>query len=67
LIVPDTTQTIPANATALAFYSCCNNKPHRFQFILLDNYTKEAVSRDENNVIINNNNQYFCEIVNPDS
>lgn len=47
---------------ALAFYSCCNNKPYRFQFIYLPNgYAKGNVTLEENRVIKNDQCQYFID------
>jgi hypothetical protein len=43
------------NATVLAFYSSCRNKPHRFQFIYLTDYSKANVSIDKNRQILNKN------------
>ena len=45
----------------LAFYSSCRNKPHRFQFIYLPNYSKANVSVDKNRQILNKNCQYYIE------
>jgi exoribonuclease II len=42
-------------ATILAFYSSCRNKPHRFQFIYLTDYSKANVSIDKNRQILNKN------------
>jgi hypothetical protein len=39
----------------LAFYSSCRNKPHRFQFICLTDYSKANVSIDKNRQILNKN------------
>lgn len=45
----------------LAFYSSCRNKPHRFQFICLTDYSKANVSIDKNRQILNKNCQYYIE------
>lgn len=50
--------------TCLAFYSSCIDKPHRFQFIYLDDYTD--VSVNDKRVIQVPNCQYFIEIQKPD-
>lgn len=41
----------------LVFYSSCTGKPHRFQFIILPEY----IEKNEDNVIINKDCQYFIE------
>ena len=51
----------------LAFYSSCKNKPHRFQFIYLNeyrynNYSKNTVRVDENKIIIEPSCQFFIDI-----
>lgn len=43
----------------LAFYSSCTTKPHRFQFIVLDN--NKEIFLDEKQIILNENCQYFIE------
>lgn len=43
----------------LAFYSSCANKPHRFQFIYLDNL--ENITTDKEDKINNANCQYYIE------
>lgn len=50
-----------ARARALAFYSSCNSKPHRFQFIYLDSYEKDDISIDENRIITEPNCQYYID------
>lgn len=59
-------KSIPKNSIVLAFYSCCKNKPHRFQFIYLDEkydeYNRELVSIDENRIITIPNCQYYIDI-----
>ena len=59
-------KSIPKNSVVLAFYSCCKNKPHRFQFIYLDeqydDYNRELVSIDENRIITIPNCQYYIDI-----
>lgn len=47
--------------TVLAFYSACKNKPYRFQFISLDNYSRDSVKTNKNNVIETKDCQYFIE------
>lgn len=47
--------------TALAFYSSCKNKPHRFQFIYLTDYTKGQVETDKR-VIQEKDCQYYLEV-----
>lgn len=58
-------EELPTRSKVLAFYSCCKNKPHRFQFIYLDDkyndYDKELVNVDENRVIIVPNCQYYLD------
>lgn len=51
--------TIPANATILAFYSSCTEKPHRFQFIYVPELDK--ITRDEERYITNENCQYYID------
>jgi hypothetical protein len=49
----------------LAFYSCCKNKPYRFQFIYLsDGYgdKNNKVTCDENRVINIDNCQYYYDV-----
>lgn len=55
-------QDIPKDATILAFYSSCTGKPHLFQFIYLDNYELENISRDENRNILTKNCQFFIKL-----
>ena len=43
----------------LAFYSCCKNKPHRFQFIFLG---EEKPNIDEQRIILNKDCQYYIEL-----
>ena len=58
--------TIPANTALLGFYSSCKNKPHRFQFIYLENgYNKNNVQLDQDNNISNANCQYYIDIPSP--
>jgi hypothetical protein len=49
----------------LAFYSSCKNRPNRFQFILLDNYDKNNVEINENQIIQNKDCQYYYEVSKP--
>ena len=61
--------------TVLAFYSCCKNKPHRFQFIYKDDdnpYGKNVdgtfrISRKDDRTINQANCQYFIEFDNPEA
>lgn len=53
--------------TALAFYSSCRNTPYRFQLIYLNpitfnNYDKNLVTTDKNQVIQIANCQYYTDI-----
>ena len=55
----------------LGFYSCCRNKPYRFQFIYLNDYTRfdenkniGTVHIDANRVILNEDCQYYFDIIN---
>ena len=47
----------------LGFYSSCTEKPHRFQFIFVENLAN--LTRDEKRIIINANCQYYADFVNP--
>lgn len=62
----ETPSTIPEGSVLLAFYSCCKNKPHRFQFIYLNEeygeYNKDLVKVDENRIIIVPNCQYYVDV-----
>lgn len=51
--------TLNNSITAMAFYSSCRNKPHRFQFI----YTANPIETDAEQRIINKDSQYFIEVV----
>ena len=52
--------------TVLAFYSCCKNKPHRFQFIYLPNgYNTDSVDVDNRGFIDMDNCQYYIDIDKP--
>ena len=60
-------ETLLAQSKVLAFYSCCKNRPHRFQFIYLDSskyndYDKDLVPVNENRVITINDCQYYIDI-----
>lgn len=50
--------TLNNSINALAFYSSCRNKPHRFQFM----YTNSEFETDAEKRIINKDNQYFIEV-----
>ena len=61
-----------ANKTTLAFYSCCKNKPHRFQFIYSSKgYDKTddgyAISRKDDRTINEKDCQYYIDIANPET
>ena len=52
--------------TALAFYSSCTGKPHRFQFIYLDKLQENPVSqldvyKDDNRTVAEKNCQYYID------
>ena len=49
----------------LGFYSACTNKPHRFQFIYLDDYKKDKVKIDENRVIDEEDCHYYIDLDKP--
>ena len=58
--------------TVLAFYSCCKNKPHRFQFIYSNKgYNKNengeyAIARKDDRTIIEPDCQYYIDFDNPE-
>lgn len=57
--------------TALAFYSSCKNKPHRFQFIYSQNgYNLDnsgyAISRKDDRTINEKDCQYYIDFENPE-
>ena len=54
--------TLPKDSQVLAFYSCCKERPLRFQFVYLP--TNEAYVRDDKRVIINKNCQYYIDYEN---
>lgn len=67
-------------STVLAFYSCCKNKPHRFQFIYYDNgianddndYGKNndgtfKISRKDDRTISQANCQYYIDFTDPET
>ena len=61
-----------AGKTVLAFYSCCKNKPHRFQFIYNDNgYVdsdgKYLISRKDDRSINESNCQYYIDFLQPET
>lgn len=59
--------------TILAFYSCCKNKPHRFQFIYSANgYGKNTdgsykIARKDDRSINEKDCQYYIEFANPEA
>ena len=60
-----------ANKTILAFYSCCKNKPHRFQFIYSPNgynVTNDiyAISRKDDRSIDEKDCQYYIDFDSPE-
>lgn len=57
--VTEQSASIPSGAILLGFYSCCNNKPYRFQFIYVKDL--DTLVADENRVITNANCQYYIE------
>jgi hypothetical protein len=58
--------SVPKGKELLGFYSSCKNKPHRFQFIYLeDGYGKTNVQLDQDNNIINADCQYYIEVSSP--
>lgn len=64
--------TLENSITALAFYTSCKNKPHRFQFIYSDKgyFTEDGeplLSRDQERIITEADCQYYCEIDDPAS
>lgn len=60
-----------AEQTALGFYSCCKNKPHRFQFIYsergYDKNDEQSISRKDDRTINEKDCQYYIDISNPES
>jgi hypothetical protein len=48
-----------SNKIILAFYSSCTNKPHRFQFIYLNDLTE--ITKDKDGKINNKDCQYYIE------
>ena len=58
-----TTATIPNNSTILGFYSSCQNRPHRFQFIYVP--TSEEKQLKDGYIINNDNCQYYIDIPKP--
>lgn len=60
-----TPQETSIGGEALAFYSCCKNKPYRFQFIYLSNGygdKKNKISCDENKIINIQDCQYYYDV-----
>ena len=49
----------------LAFYSSCTNKPHRFQFIYLDDLAD--ITTDKEGKINNTNCQYYIDLESPEN
>lgn len=66
--VQETTTTITKDGAdrveVLAFYSSCANKPHRFQFIYLDNLAD--ITTDKEGKINNINCQYYIDFESPE-
>lgn len=58
-VVANTQVNIPKNSILLGFFSCCQNKPYRFQFIYLDDLDK--IKRNSNRIIINEDCQYYID------
>lgn len=56
--------TFSTATTVLAFYSCCVNKPHRFQFLWTGNEEKKLDESDKR-TIINKDCQYYIDIEDP--
>ena len=54
---------VPAGSMVLAFYSSTTGKPHRFQFI----YIQDVPTIDDNRIINNSNCQYYIDIPNPNN
>ena len=50
-----------STGTIYAFYSCCTNKPSRFQFIYVPDGTE--IIKDDERIIINANCQYYVDNV----
>lgn len=61
--IPDEEVEISEGTIVLGFYSCCKDKPYRFQFIYTD---LSQINKDENRIITNSNCQYFTEYENPE-
>lgn len=59
-------ESLSPETTCLAFYSSCKNRPHRFQFIKLNNYARASVKVDEKSNILESNCQYFIEVNKPE-
>ena len=62
--------TLSKASRALAFYSCCRNKPTHFQFIYFSDESKYGdgvVDHNEDRVITEKNCQYYIEYLDPDS
>ena len=58
-----TTVTIPQGSTILGFYSSCVNKPHRFQFVYVEDVNNITI--DESRIITNKDCQYYIDFANP--
>ena len=65
--IQEVMEPITGKQLVLAFYSCCKNKPIRFQFIKLDSYEKNEVSLDINGVINEKDCEYYVDIPQPAS
>jgi hypothetical protein len=68
--VPLDSADIPRGKRILAFYSSCKNKPHRFQFIYLENLptkreNKDSIKLNSNRAIIEKDCQYYIEFDDP--
>ena len=60
--------TLTKDSRALAFYSCCRNKPTHFQFIYFadeNKYDKGVVEHNEDRVITERDCQYYIECLDP--
>lgn len=71
VIIEDDDYEFVEASTVLAFYSCCKNKPHRFQFIYSANGYDSGpngyeIARKDDRTINQKNCQYFIDFENPD-
>lgn len=55
---------IPSGSTILAFYSCCKDKPHRFQFIWVPD---GQYCCDDKRVLTNKDCQCFIDYISPET